>query len=221
LKITARASLSRLAMGLFIMASMLITDDLRAADKAPVVLTPAEVAEKESRKACKVKICDIFRSKKTSGEQIACPIVKTFREEDIKDMVTGGKIGWRWGKVFCEFNLNLSQKNLARVVTEASYELKVPSHTINCKVDRKKDGLVHKISVGIAPNVKFKNGKAVEARMNWGEVKAPILFKGVIWPGIKLDNQVNVIGGKMIKMVNGFMTKKCDQVKDLLPSARH
>lgn len=191
-----------------------------AADKAPVVLTAAEKAEKESRKACKIQICEVFRFKKTTGEQIACPIVKTWREEDIKDMVTGGKIGWRWGKVFCQFDLKLAQADLAKVVNESSYELKVPVHTIHCKVDRKKDGLMHEISVGIAPVVKFKDGKAIEARMNWGKVEAPILFKGLIWPGIKLDNQVNVIGGKMVHMVNGFMTKKCDQVKDELPSAK-
>ena len=217
MKIFSRLNVMSLVLGLIV--SFLAPDLLMAADKAPVVLTKEELAEKESRKACKIQICEVFRSKKTSGEHISCPIIKSFREEDIKDMVTGGKIGWRWGKLACEFNLKLSQSDLAKVVNEASYELKVPAHTINCKVDRKKHGLMHDISVGIAPVVKFKNGKAIEARMNWGDVKAPILFKGLIWPGVKLDNKVNVIGGKMVAMVNGFMTKKCDQVKDLLPSA--
>jgi hypothetical protein len=184
------------------------------------VLTPEELAEKESRKACKIQICDVFRSKKTSGDKIACNINKSWREEDIKEMVTGGKIGWRWGKVFCNFDLNLDQADLAKTVNASEHELKVPSHTINCKVDRKKDGEMHEISVGIAPVVKFKDGKAVEGRMNWGEVKAPVLFKSLIWPGVKLDNQVNVIGKKMVEMVNGFMTKKCDQVKDELPSSK-
>ncbi len=226
MKSLARISFPTLALGFAVLfggfsANMLVSGTGHAAEKAPIVLTPQELAEKESRKACKIRICDIFRSKKTSGERIACPIVKTWREEAIKDMVTGGKIGWRWGKVHCEFNLDLSQADLARAVTEASYELKVPSHTINCKVDRKKNGLMHEISVGIAPVVKFKNGKAVEARMNWGKVEAPLLFKGLIWPGVKLDNKINAIGGKMVKMVNGFMTKKCDQVASELPSAKN
>jgi hypothetical protein len=220
LNIIARLSYATLAFVIGFSASSFVLGEVRAAESKAVVLTAEELAEKESRKACKIQICDIFRSRKTSGEQIACPIIKTWREEAIKDMVTGGKIGWRWGKVFCEFNLRLAQADLAKVVNEPSYELRVPTHTINCKVDRKKDGKMHKISVGIAPVVKFKNGKAIEAHMNWGKVEAPILFKSLIWPGVKLDNKVNVIGGKMVKMVNGFMTKKCDQVASELPSAQ-
>ncbi len=191
-----------------------------AEEKKAIVLTKEELAEKESRKACKIEICEVFRSRKTHGERIACPIVKTWREEAIKDTITGAKFGWRWGKMVCEFNLDLAQADLQKVVTQGDYELKIPSHTIKCKVDRKKDGKVHDISVGIAPVVKFKDGKAIEAHMNWGKVEAPILFKSLIWPGVKLDNQVNVIGGKMVKMVNGFMTKKCDQVASELPSAK-
>ncbi len=191
-----------------------------AFDESKIVMTPQEKAEKESRKACKIRICSIFRSKKTSGERIQCPIVKTWREEAIKDTVTGGKIGWRWGGVHCTFDLDLSQGDLQKVVTESEYELKVPSHTIHCDVDRKKQGKVHKIAVSIAPVVKFKDGKAVEARMNWGKVEAPVLFKSLIWPGVKIDNATNIIGGKMVKMVNGFMTRKCDQVASELPGAK-
>ena len=191
-----------------------------AFDESKMVMTPQEKAEKESRKACKIKICSIFRTKKTSGERIACPIVKSWREEAIKDTVTGGKIGWRWGGVHCTFDLNLAQADLQKAVTEKEYELKIPSHTVHCDVDRKKDGKVHKVAVSFAPVVQFKDGKAVKAKMNWGKVEAPLLFKSLIWPGIKIDNQVNAIGGKMVKMVNGFMTRKCDQVASEIPAAQ-
>ena len=185
-----------------------------------IVLTPEEREEKESRKACKIQICNIFRYKQTSGDNISCHIRKTWREKAIKDMVTGGKIGWRWGKVKCNFDLKLSQSDLQKVVTLPQYTLKVPPHSISCKVDRKKNGEFHNITVGIAPVVKFKDGKAVEAHMNWGDVSAPLLFKGLIWPGVKLDNKLNIIGGKMVRMVNGFMTRKCDQVASELPGAK-
>ncbi len=200
-------------------SATLVLNNVRAADEA-IVLTKEELAEKESRKACKIQICSVFRSKKVMGDQISCHIKKSMREEAVKDMVTGGKIGWRWGKIYCEFDLKLAQADLASVVTKGEYELKIKPHTINCKVDRKKDNLWHKISVGIAPQVKFKDGKAVEGRMNWGSVEAPIIFKSLIWPGVKLDNQVNIIGGKMVKMVNGFMTKKCDQVASELTGVK-
>ncbi len=187
------------------------------AEEKVKVLTPAELAEKESRKACKIQICNIFATKKASGEKIACDIKKTWREEEVKDMVAGGKIGWRWGSVFCTFDLRLDQAELAKTVANPTHELKIAPHTIRCKVDRKKDGKVHEISVSIAPVVKFKDGKAVEGRMNWGKVEAPLLFKSLIWPGVTLDNKVNIIGGKLVKMVNGFMGKKCQEIASELP----
>ena len=218
-KITHFSSLV-VAFALGFAISTLVTGGARAADTEVVVLTAEERAEKEGRKACKIQICSVFRSKKTTGEEISCHIKKSMREKAIKEMVTGGKIGWRWGKMYCEFDLKLKQADLASAVTAPDYDLKIIPHTINCKVDRKKDSKWHEISIGIAPEVKFKGGKAVEARMNWGGVTAPVLFKSLIWPGVKLDNQVNAIGGKMVKMVNGFLTKKCDQVASELPGAK-
>ncbi len=209
-----------LTLALALLAVSFAPTPLMAGDKEKIVLTPEELAEKESRKACKIKICSVFRSKKVSGERISCPIKKSMREKAIKEMVTGGKIGWRWGKMYCQFDLNLAQADLASAVTKGEFDLKIAPHTIRCKVDRKKDNLWHEISVGIAPNVKCKGGNAIEGRMNWGSVEAPILFKSLIWPGVKLDNQVNFRGGKIVKIVNGFMTKKCDQVASELPAVK-
>jgi hypothetical protein len=42
--------------------------------------TPEELAEKEARKECKKKICDIIATRDPEGEDIACDIVKTWRE---------------------------------------------------------------------------------------------------------------------------------------------
>ena len=53
--------------------------------------------------------------------------------------------------------------------------------------------------------------------MNWGTIDAPMLAYSVIWPGAKLDNSLNVLGGQVVKMTNEFMGKKCDKVKEFLP----
>jgi hypothetical protein len=213
-KLTGKAAVAAMALGLMGVTGM--GSVAYAEEKAKRVLTPEELAEKESRKACKIEICKIFRSKQTSAEKVACDIQKSWREEDIKEMVAGGKIGWRWGKMVCRFKLDLEQAALADAVSKPEHDLKIKPHNITCTVDKKSGGETYDISVGISPEVKFKDGKAIEGRMNWGTVTAPMLVKGIVWPGIKLDNQANIIGGKLVKMVNGFMTKKCDQVKDEL-----
>jgi hypothetical protein len=68
------------------------------------VLTPEELAEKEARKECKKKICDIIATRDPEGEDIACDIVKTWREEDIVKML-GDRINWPFCKAFCQSKL--------------------------------------------------------------------------------------------------------------------
>ncbi|MGZ5821917.1 MAG: hypothetical protein ACXWI1_10600, partial [Croceibacterium sp.] len=71
-------------------------------------LTPEEKAEKEARKECKMKICDILATRDPNGDDVACDIVKTWREEDITKML-GGKISWPWGKAVCQSKLEIKR----------------------------------------------------------------------------------------------------------------
>ena len=56
-------------------------------------LTPEETAEKEARKECKKKICDIVATRDPNGENVSCDIVKTWREEDIVKMSAARSAG--------------------------------------------------------------------------------------------------------------------------------
>ena len=53
-----------------------------------------------------------------NGEDVACDIVKTWREEDIVKML-GGKISWPWGKAVCQSKLELQRKPLALAMSES------------------------------------------------------------------------------------------------------
>lgn len=190
-----------------------------ASDAKPArVLTPEEVAEKEGRKACKIEICATFRNRISEGGDIACDIVKTWREEDIEDMVSGGTFDWPWGRALCTAKLRLPRTELVKAVTEPKYVLGLATHTVDCELDRKSEGKVYKVGIAMAPEVTFENGKAVAAQANWGALEAPTLAYGVIWPATGVDNSTNVLGGQLVKMVNEFLTTKCDEVKDALPA---
>jgi hypothetical protein len=69
-----------------------------AADANKPAMTPEERAEREARKACKVKICDILATKDPQGDDVSCDIVKTWREADITKMlgVRSNGLGARW-----------------------------------------------------------------------------------------------------------------------------
>jgi hypothetical protein len=175
-------------------------------------VTPEEKTEKEARKACKAKICDIIASRDPNGEDVACDIVKTWREADIVKML-GGKIGWPWGKAVCQSRLDLERRQLALAMSEASHEIVMPLQKLTCTLAQKTDGEPYTVEVTLAPTVKFVDGKATEAKINWGEATAPLLIYPLIYAGTGLDNQTNVLGPEVVRMVNEFTTKKCAQLK--------
>jgi hypothetical protein len=183
------------------------------------VLTPEEKAEKESRKACKIKLCDILVTKEPQGEDVSCDIVKTWREEDIVKML-GGQIQWPWGKAVCQSKLEVKREPLANAIGDGEHEVLMPTQKVSCKLFQKKEGEPYVIEVAMAPKVKFKDGKAVEAALNWGDATAPLFVYPLIYGGTALDNSSNVLGPEVVRMVNEFRTKKCAEVKDELPSAK-
>jgi hypothetical protein len=176
------------------------------------VLTPEEQAEKETRKACKMKICDIIATRDPNGDNVSCVIVKTWREEDIVKML-GGKIGWPWGKAVCQSKLELERKSLALAMSEAAREIVMPVQKVRCTLAQKAGGEPYSVEVALAPKVKFENGKATAASINWGEATAPLFIYPLIYAGTGLDNQANVLGPEVVRMVNEFTTKKCAEVK--------
>jgi hypothetical protein len=186
------------------------------ADKARE-LTPEEKAEKEARKACKAKICDIIATRDPAGDDVSCDIVKTWHEEDIAKML-GGKISWPWGKAVCQSKLELPRAPLAKAMSEADYELVMPPQKVRCTLAQKTEGEPYVVELTMAPKVKFKDGKASEATINWGEAQAPLLIYPLIYAGTGLDNSTNVLGPEVVRMVNEFAGKKCAQVKAELPA---
>ena len=176
------------------------------------VLTPEELAEKEARKECKKKMCDIIATRDPEGEDIACDIVKTWREEDIVKML-GGRINWPWGKAVCQSKLELKRRPLALAMSQNRHEIAMPQQKVRCTLSPKGEGEPSIVEIALAPRAKFENGKAVEAQINWGTASAPMFIYPLIYAGTALDNSANVLGPEVVRMVNEFTTKKCADVK--------
>ena len=183
-----------------------------------IELTPEEKAEKEARKACKIEICDIIATREPLGEDIACDIKKTWRADSLAEML-GDQIGWPWGKAVSESKLNLSRADLAEAMLVEEATIKMDKFAVTCALHRESSE-PYVVEMELAPEVTFKNGKAVHALINWGDVSAPLLIYPVVYAGTGLDNQSNVLGPHVVKMVNEFTYKKCAEVKDELPGRR-
>jgi hypothetical protein len=193
------------------------TESKPAQDAAKTELTPEERAEKQARKACKIKICDILATKDPQGDDVSCDIVKTWRESDITKML-GGRFEWPWGKAVCRSKLDIKREQLVNAMTQANYEVALPEQKVSCTLAQKSEGEPYAVGVSIAPKVTFENGKAVSARLNWGEAKAPMLAYALIYAGTGFDNSTNVLGPEVVRMVNEFTGRKCKRIKDDLPS---
>jgi hypothetical protein len=165
------------------------------------------------------KICDILATRDPNGDDVACDITKTWREEDITKML-GGKISWPWGKAVCQSKLEIKRADLAKAMSEAEYEVALEPQKVSCTLAQKDKGEPYEVKLTMSPKVKFKDGKATEASINWGEASAPLFVYPLIYAGTVLDNQTNVLGPQVVRMVNEFATRKCAQIKAELPSGK-
>lgn len=183
-----------------------------------VVLTPEEKAEKEARKACKIEICDIIATREPMGPDIACDIKKTWRADSLTKML-GDQFSWPWGKAVCQSKLNLSRADLAAAMLESETTIKMDQFAVSCELHTG-EGEPYIVEAELSPKVTFKNGKAVSASINWGDVSAPLVIYPVLYAGTGLDNRSNLLGSEVVEMVNEFTNKKCAEVKDELPGRR-
>jgi hypothetical protein len=182
-------------------------------NKTEVKLTPEELAEREARKGCKIKICSVFRLKKP-GDDVTCHVEKSWRKTQLDKMVSRAKVSWPWGAVRCQADIKLPREQMIKAMDEASFKLTLENHTVSCVVEREKEPAQIKFS--FKPDVTFKDGKAVKAAMNWGKIEAPTLVKGAMWTATATDNTFNVLQGMVVEDINEFLGAKCDEVKDEL-----
>ena len=102
-------------------------------------LTPAEKAEREARKACKIEICSAFHNRKP-GPDLTCDVLKTWRKEQLDKMVAKAKVSWPWGAVQCTAKVKLNREQLIKGMTEPKYEAALEKHEVACVVDRANEG---------------------------------------------------------------------------------
>jgi hypothetical protein len=179
--------------------------------KEEVELTPEEIAERESRKACKVAICDAFHNRKP-GNDISCHVVKSWRKEHLQKIVSKAKVSWPWGRVRCSTDIKLRREALIKAMTEPKHEVVLDTHKVTCEVEREEGNA--ELKFAFAPKVLFENGKAVKASLNWGEIDGPTVVKGALWTATATDNTFNVLDGMVVEDINNFISNKCMEVKD-------
>lgn len=167
--------------------------------------------EQEARRGCKVSICNIARTKAAEGDNIACKVVKTWPEVDLKTKILKGAIDWPWGNAQCEANIALERKLIVAAVSEAKYEAKIGKHDIVCHLHTKDGKDKHTVNLTIDPVVTFENGKATKAALRWSNIAGTTIAKSALWSATAVDNTFNVLQGTVLEQINDFFGPSCDE----------
>jgi hypothetical protein len=206
-------SLIVLRLGLVAAIALMICCKGARAQDVDKALEERIAKEKEDRRDCKIKICDTALNKKVDGDDIACKVVKTWTTVELKERVLKDRFSWPLGHAQCSADIKLPRNILAKVLAGGEQEAALDKHNVACTLDQKDGTDRYSISFSIKPVVKFKDGKAIKATINWSDIQGSAVAKGAVWSTATLDNYVGIMEGSVVDAINDFFGPHCDEVK--------
>jgi len=163
--------------------------------------------ERELLQACEARICTAAVKKDAAGEALKCDLNKTWTRRVIEAGVSEQKITWGFGDARCSVSVDLQRTEVVDALTKPAHTITIPAHDVKCEVEREKE--LMPITLKVAPKLQFKDGKLEKAWLNVSSIEAPTVIKGAIWTAAKLEDNVGLFHGQIIKEVNKFLYEKC------------
>ncbi|MEQ1576672.1 MAG: hypothetical protein ABL894_03375 [Hyphomicrobium sp.] len=194
-------AICRTFAGLMLAAAVLAAP----ASQAETMVVPDD--EYPRLKKCEERFCTMVLKKEPVGDDLQCRLSKTWAQETIK----GGEsktVRWGFGDARCKLNFNLARSEIIAALTMPEYTLAFPSQTVKCEVDR--EGELKPVTAKLAPKFLFKNGQAEKVWINLTELDGPADIKGTVWTAANLEDTIGIFHGSMIKSINKFLHKKCN-----------
>ena len=195
-----------------VLAALMLTPGVVLAQAVDQELEQRIAQEKADRRDCKLRVCDAALNKRAAGEDITCKVVRTWRAKEIEEALKE-RIAWPFGNAQCSADIDLPRLALANVFAKGEFEAAIPKHRIDCALDEKNGKGKYSISFTIRPVIKFKDGMAVKATMNWADIQGSAVARGAAWSTAKLDNYFGIFERIIIKAINDFFGPHCDEVK--------
>ena len=168
--------------------------------------------EQDARLGCKIAICEAALSKVAQGDNIACKVVKTWPDVDLKNKILKGAMDWPWGHAQCEASIALDRKLIVAAVSEPKHEAAIGKHDVICHLNTKDGKDRHTVNLTIDPLVTFENGKATKASLRWSNVTGSTIVKSALWSATAVDNTFNVLQGAVLEQINDFFGPACELV---------
>lgn len=166
--------------------------------------------EKEALKACEKSLCEIVSKKGPDSGDLSCGLSKTWQKSELKEGSSAGKLTWGFGDARCTVDLKLARASIVSAVKDPKATLEFPEHTVTCIIEG--EGEPTNVTAKLAPKAEFEAGKVKKVWINLKEVNGPAVVKGLAMAAAKLEDNVGVFHGSLVKSLNHMIQEKCPRV---------
>jgi hypothetical protein len=167
-----------------------------------------DAGEEAAIKACEQRLCKMVLNRKPAGEDLSCAVAKTWDRDTLKKGESNS-VKWGFGDARCAVDLDIKRKDVISALTKKEHTIQVPAHTVKCTVER--DGKPKPVTAKLAPKLVFKDGKADKIWINLSDIDGPSNVKATVWMAAKLEDNLGIFHGSMIKSVNKFLHRRCGE----------
>lgn len=166
--------------------------------------------EREGRKECERRFCQIVLGGEASGPPLTCEMTKTWDRVKIKKNGEANSLPWGFGDARCKVSLNIPRAEIIKALEKPKHTFQFQKQTINCKIEGS-DKKVSDLEVIAAPKIKLKNGKADKVYFKIKDVNGDSSLKTLVWTAAKLADSLGVFNSGATKEINKFIHKTCEE----------
>jgi hypothetical protein len=172
--------------------------------------------EKERLAQCGKEVCAVAISKKASGADVTCDLVKTWQKADMQKAADYMSYSWGMGEARCLVKLTLKRADLVAALTAREYTFKFGKQHISCEIGDSK----YPISATVAPELTFKDGVAKKGKLQMDDIQGAALIKGVVWTAAALERNFGLFEGDLIRETNRFLQTECPKLAGGAPTPK-
>jgi hypothetical protein len=162
--------------------------------------------EKAAIKACDRKLCALLMHKNAKGEDLRCPLTKTWSRSKIKE-AESARLSWGYGDARCTVDINVARASVVEALTGERAKFFAPPHTVNCVVEH--GSSVERVTAVVAPKIEFKGGRADKIWINLKSVDGPAGIKATVYTATQLADRLGLFHGRMLRSINRYMEQHC------------
>ncbi|MGE0697740.1 MAG: hypothetical protein AB7O57_01460 [Hyphomicrobiaceae bacterium] len=166
--------------------------------------------EKEALKACEKSLCELVTKKGPDTGDFTCGLSKTWPKAELKEGSSAGKLSWGFGDARCTVDLKLARATIVSAVKDPKATLQFPDHTVKCVIEGEKEPT--NVTATLAPKAEFEGGRVKKVWVNLKDVNGPSVVKGLAYTAAKLEDNVGVFHGALVKSLNHMIQEKCPRV---------